>query len=199
MSRSLYLVVLCCHFGCILAQGLAGALQSFGYVYSDDTGSGMLNSVQSASHQLTAFPLFEALASYAGTATGYGFFAPQVGSSFQLQVSAVDSAGRPLAHTGPPHFSNPHNLLRFRSLLNRLQDVQPVHGSTVDSWDVRQARALAHCMAQRIAKKQWGARYIRLRCTVTVYHHGTLHSHEEAGSPQRFIVYQRVIPLQPPS
>lgn len=197
MSRSLYFVVFCCYFGCTLAQGLQGSLQSFRIVYGNEAGSGFFKSAHSASRQLTAFPLFKALASYSGTNTGYGFFAPQVGSSFQLQVSALDSAGQAVAHAGLPHFSNPQNLLRFRSLLNRLQDVQPTPGyAATDRWAVRHARALSHCMAQRLAKRQWSNCYTRLRCTVTVYHHGTLRAAERAGNPQRFIVYQRVIPLQ---
>lgn len=197
MSRSLYFVVFLCYFGCTLAQGLQGCLQSFRIVYGNEAGSGIFKSVHSACSQLTAFPLFKALASYSGTHTGYGFFAPQVGSSFQLQVSALDSAGRAVAHAGLPLFSNPHNLLRFHSLQNRLQDVQPTHGSAAaDRWAMRHARALSHCVAQRLAKRQWGTCYTRLRCTVTVYHHGTLRSPEGADSPQRFIVYQRVIPLQ---
>ena len=128
MSRNLYFVVMSCYFGCTLVQGLNGALQSYRFVYGDDTCSGIFHTIQTATRQLTAFPLFAVVASYAGTDTGYGFFAPQVGSSFRLEVSAIDSAGRAVASIGRPLFSHPHSHLRFHSLLNRLQHIQSAPG-----------------------------------------------------------------------
>ena len=194
MRRSLYFVIVSCYLGGILAQGLQGAIRSYRFVYGNDAGSGIFQPLQSASRQLTAMPLFEVLASYAGTRTGYGFFAPQVGSSYRLEVSALDSAGNVVAHTGSPLFSHPHSRLRYQSLLHRLQDIPPGRGAEANPWAARHARALAHCMAQRLAKWRWGTRYTRLRCTVSVYRHTALRASEAGVEPRRYIIYEHIIP-----
>lgn len=199
MSRNLYYLVICCYFSCTLAHSLNSAARSYRMVHTGDTGSGFFQAVQHVTDPFMAFPFLDRLARYAGIVTGYGFFAPQVGSSFQLEVSALDSSGDVVARADHPVFSHAHNRLRFHSLLNRLQHVQSGHISAAGDWSIRQARALSHCIAQRMANRQWGTRYATLRCTVSVYQHAALRAPETVHHMQRFIIYQHVIPNRYPS
>ena len=142
------------------------------------------------------------LAHAAGTATGYGFFAPQVGSSFQLEVSLLDASGVPRGTFSGVALKNAHSQLRYHSMINRMQylldDTADTESTAPPSLARRKARAIAHCVAIRLAQQRWRKAPGQMRCDVYVYGTQSLRQHD-VQRPYRVLVYRSDIdqPIKP--
>lgn len=184
MSRSLFYFFLGWHFLCILVYNVHSTARGYGQL-EEVPGSGYFQHAERIANTVASLMPLRVFARCTGTATGYGFFAPQVGSSFVLEVSLLDGHGSVLATTRTPPLKQAHSHLRYHSLLNRMQHL--LEGDMGDgaavSLTLRQARALAHCLAQRIARHEWGIPMSgRIRCVVHSY-----------AYRQRASVYQKEI------
>ncbi len=186
MDRGPFYLFLAWHFVCMLAYNVSST--AIGYRQLETgSGSGHALHMERIANAFTSFLPVRAFAQYAGTATGYGFFAPQVGSSFRLEVSVIDPSESLRTTLHAPSFAHTHSLLRYQSLLGRLQHLitDTPHNDRL-SLPLRQARALAHCLAQRLALHHWGPEARPIRCEVYVCHHN-----------QRTSIYQKMIDLAP--
>jgi len=171
MNRGLFYFFLGCHLLSILAYNVHSTVR--GYLQlSIGSGSGYLQRTESVAATVTSWLPIRIFAQCAGTATGYGFFAPQVGSSFRLDVSVLDPEGRVQATSYLPPLKQPHSLLRYHSLLSRMQQLanDSIPVAAVPSLKSRQIRAIAHCLAQRIALHLWRTPSgTPLRCEVSAF------------------------------
>lgn len=172
MERGLFYFVLCLHFVCMLAYNLSSTLRGYHQLMGERTGPYYLQVIQRAAATITSSGTVRYPARYAGTATGYGFFAPQVGSSFRLEVSVPDGLGVSRRVTAMPAFKRAHSQIRYSSLLNNHMqhllhdDTAGTAGPTLAN---RRARAIAHCLAQRLAPWSWRSSFTQVRCEVFVY------------------------------
>ena len=194
MNRSLFYFLLFWHVALMLAYSTESMLRGY-HQLTGGTDSGELEGIQRAAGILTSLPLAQRVASYAGTATGYGFFAPRVGSSFLLEASSLDAHGIVHQTTVMPPFKQAHSLIRYHSLLSRLQYLlddghERPGGPTLRN---RQARAIAHCLAQRIARHHRPNPAGRLRCDVYVYDTPRLWQVAVAPHPYRLLAYRHDI------
>ncbi|MGK6353403.1 hypothetical protein [Parapedobacter sp. DT-150] len=198
MYRGLYYFFAVWHLGCMLVYNTSSTLQGY-HLLTEGAGPGYLPGARHALAALTSWPAARSFACYAGTAAGYGFFAPQVGSSFQLEVAAMDACGAAHSTAQVPILKQAHSHLRYHSLLNRLQHLlgdSTGHRDTA-TLRYRQAQAITHCLAQHIARQRWGGTR-RIRCEVLVYHHPVLGSHGAMQQGYRIPIYQKTI-NQPPN
>lgn len=195
MERGLFYFVLCLHFVCMLAYNLNSTLRGYHQLMEERTGPYYFQGIQRAAATITSSGATRYLARYAGTATGYGFFAPQVGSSFRLEVSVRDGLGVSRRVTAMPKFKHAHSQIRYSSLLNNhMQHLlhDDVAGMARPPLSNRRARAIAHCLAQRLAI--WGRRSSStwVRCEVFVYGTPRLWPREKQR-PYRALVYRHDI------
>lgn len=173
MNRSLFYFFLGWHFLCVLVYNVSSTVKGYRQL-AEVPGSGYVHRAERITIAVNSWPPVRTFARYAGTATGYGFFAPQVGSSFLLEVSILDNRGTVQATTHAPLLKQAHSLLRYHSLLGRMQHLlaDDTRNARDSSLTLRQARAIAHCLAQRTALQRWGATgYNRIRCEVYAYTH----------------------------
>lgn len=172
MDRGLFYFAISLHFACMLAYNLRSTLRGYSQLVEEQTDPYYLQVINRAATALTSSEITRCLARYAGTATGYGFFAPQVGSSFRLEVSVPDGLGISRRVTAMPAFQHAHSQIRYSSLLNNHMqhllhdDTSGTPGPTLAN---RRAQAIAHCLAQRLAPWSWRSSPGRLRCEVFVY------------------------------
>src|SRR5690606_22097289 len=108
MHRGLFYFIGCLHFAFMLAYNLRSTLQGYQRLTEDKAGPSHLRGLQGVATAFTSLTIPYYLAQYAGTATGYGFFAPQVGSSFQLEVSLPDKQEVSQQIITTPVFKYPH-------------------------------------------------------------------------------------------
>ncbi len=197
--RSLYYLFVSWHFVCALAFNVCSTVQGYRHLQAAVPGSGCIHHLQRVAQLLAEWPIARTFAHYAGTATGYGFFAPQVGSSFQLEVTALDAHGEAVASTIQPMLKQGHSLLRYHSLLNRMQYLISGHSASFRSADLRQrqARAIAHCLSQRIARQWWGEGCHAVRCRIYVYGRPGLQPAADAGVGHWTPIYQHKLRSQP--
>lgn len=194
MNRSLFYFVFVWHLTCMLAYNVSSTVRGYDQL-TDETGSGYLHRIHHAATALKSWPPVHYFSQYAGTATGYGFFAPQVGSSFLLEVTAVDARGDNRATAHMPVLRQGHSVLRYHSLLNRMQNLISEDGSHngESALPLRQARAIAHCLSQRIARQRWGNMPHQLRCEVFVYDYPALRQPDAVPHGRRLSIYQKSI------
>lgn len=192
MHRGLFYFVLCWHFTNMLAYNVSSTIKGSRQL-TGETAPGFLPGIQQAAAALTSFRPARMLAHAAGTATGYGFFAPQVGSSFQLHVSLVNAVGTPYGTIPGPALENAHSQLRYHSMLNRMQylldDTADTENTVTPSLARRKAQAIAHCVALRLARRRWREPAGPLRCEVYVYGTPSLRQYA-TQRPYRVLVYR---------
>lgn len=193
MRRGLFYFVICWHFTCMLTHNVGSTLRGYQQL-TEPSGSGYLLHLQDYVTKFTTWPPARHFAGFAGTATGYGFFAPRVASSFQLEVTSIGDSSDVQAYAYGPALRHPHSHLRYHSLLSRLQhllDEADGVDEDVVTLRKRQARAIAHCLSQRIARQRWGSTPHAIRCTVYVYQHQPLWQWPVAPPGQHLSVYQK--------
>lgn len=111
-----------------------------------------------------------------GIETGYGFFAPQVGSQYVTRFSMLDALGDTIQMVEMPPLQRSESQLRYAGFLDAMQAFIG-DTATADPDELRYARALIHAMAERLARHYGGA---SVSCEVLVYRHPPLR-----GSRQR--------------
>lgn len=111
MKKTVFLVFVVFHFFVIISTNIYSTWESFYGVYAPGEEK---NSV--------VYPLLESVAlsfpvagygAYAGTNTGYGFYAPNVGSQFIMGFEVYDISCKMLVKRMYPHFMNTESVLRF--------------------------------------------------------------------------------------
>lgn len=194
MHRSLFYFVLVWHLTCMLAYNVSSTVRGYRQL-TEESGSGYFHCIQRAATALTSWSPIHRFSQYAGTATGYGFFAPQVGSSFLLKVTAVDTTDTAQATAHMPVLKQGHSVLRYHSLLNRMQNLlrEDTGGGDESALPLRQARAIAHCLTQRIARQRWGKTAYRTRCEIFVYDYPALRQLDAVPRGRRLSIYQKTI------
>lgn len=106
---------------------------------------------------------------YSGTNTGYGFFAPAVGSNYGLHVSLYDEHGRLLYEGTDPGLRTLEGRLRYQAFLDVFRNLLPAgtaHPGQGTSLESRYARAVARSIAGRLALRYQAA---GSRCQVLLY------------------------------
>lgn len=87
---------------------------------------------------------------YTGTCTGYGFFGPRVGSAYVLEVDCYDGTGRLLARLSMPPLTHAEGQKRYHTFLDVFSALLE-KAPTANHARQRYARAVAQCLARRIA------------------------------------------------
>ncbi|GEM_PF-1650786 len=194
MYRGLFYFFFIWHLVCMLVYNVSSTVRGY-HQLTEETGPGFLHRLQHAGTVFTSWPVTRRFAQYAGTATGYGFFAPQVGSSFRLVVTALDAQGIKQTTVHTPQLKQPHSVLRYHSLLNRLQNLLQADDGSEEAatLSLRQARAIAHCLARRIAQLRWGQIHHPIRCEVFVYDFPALRQHDAVQRGYRISIYRKLI------
>lgn len=191
MHRGIFYFLFFLHMGSTVLYNAMSSLAGYIHIHEQAGCPGLLTTVKSAIQRVVKLPPLAATARYAGTDTGYGFFAPQISSSLQLEVTVYGRQDERLATIHGPMFRTNHSQLRYSGLLNRLQHLLPDHGGSnhVGSLQQRQAKAIAHCLSQRLAQ-QHTTSGLRIRCQVYAYQHTTLANHQQGAGGYRVPLYQ---------
>src|SRR5690606_4136962 len=84
--RNLFYFVVHVYLCGILVHSVSSTVRSYLRTQPVAAGSGFLAALQDATGKACSWPVVNLIADYSGIAMGYGFFAPQVASSYRLQV-----------------------------------------------------------------------------------------------------------------
>ena len=122
--------------------------------------------------QLTHHPLLRALAHTCGYASGYGFYAPRVGSHFLTEFRLYTAEGQQEVRHYPP-LKTLEGRIRYRAFSAVFSSLLP-HGSQAADPDLHRqvSQAVARSLSERLAAM---GRASRVECRVGVWHPAPLH------------------------
>lgn len=111
---------------------------------------------------LHRFPVAQ-YALFTGACTGFGFYAPQVGSPYQTVFEAYGTDGQLLHTATEPHLRSGSGILRYGAFLDVFQDAS----TATDSLTTRYARALVVSLAHNYWRRTRASHVV---CKVYRYH-----------------------------
>ncbi len=184
----LYTLLIMRHFSSILLHNACSMLANYQQVRVDGGGGRDLFPVLRFLQRTIASGPLSYYGYYSGTATGYGFFAPQVGSAFALHAAVYDAGGQLLQCVTRPAFRTREAALRYQGslqLFNRLLPAPHLPPAEGERWQ-RFAKALAGCIALRMAAAT-DAHCVEAR--VYVHEHVSLRSGHNGAPPPMILLH----------
>jgi|GEM_PF-977750 len=108
------------HLFIILIVCVSSSINSYNMVYEKDVSSSKLSGLRNSFVNILMVPGLRQYSSVAGIDAGYGFFAPNVASSYILKFTVKDRYGNKDIFL--PAFKSKEGLIRYSSLLGIFQE-----------------------------------------------------------------------------
>ncbi len=192
MNRKiLFLLAIIFHFSVIVLHNVASSAVGYQAVYGSDKQASAMVGALALCQRFIASPLIQYYAYFSGTETGYGFFAPQVGSQYISRFTLYDGQGDILGEYENPGLRQREGLLRYSGFLDLFQDIADAVTPN-DSLNMRVARATACSLGERLGEKHGAS---RVRCQVLVYRYSRLSGFGENKSALLSSLYEKTIEL----
>lgn len=137
-------------------------------------------------------------AQYSGIARGYGFFAPQVGSTCRLELDLYDDDGTLLERCPAAGLTLRESRLRFTGFLDLFHTLLPQDEETPeDTLRQRYAQAVARNIADRYARRKYPHRRVSVHYTVLVNRQPTLRGFRPGDRAQRILLHRNRVTSAP--
>lgn len=159
MKRYLLLCGIGLHFWIILWSNLNSTV----YVLCKAKGEAkpILSAILSRGNYLLQHPIFLLYSKLSGAETAFGFFAPNVGGQYITTFVLYDEDGVVLDSMASPGLYRAESLNRYSSFTRVFEALTPHQNK--DDFASNYAKAIAHNMAYRLAKRNPVAKSIRVR------------------------------------
>ncbi len=195
MHRLLLLSFFAFHLGCIVMHNAAAGLASYVEVCGDAGSAGALRPGLRPLYRITGLAPVAFYSHYAGIATGYGFFAPQVGSTYTLHTTVTNPAGDTVEHRSQPPLRRNNSRLRYTSFLDQFSGLLPPTRPVTPADSVH--RRYLRLLARQMAIRQCSATTGTLRLRVLLYRHPLLKHYRPGTSARVYTVYEETLPIRP--
>ena len=151
------------HFGVIIVYNVLSISNGYQEVYGKAALGQQMHSLINKLRALSHFSPIAQYAQFSGAGTGYGFFAPQVGSQYISTFELYDEKGQLLRRTNAPGLQKSESFIRYSSYLDLYQDMLLAEGKETasDSLDIRYAKAILYSMAERWIQKSPTAKSVK--------------------------------------
>ena len=171
--------------GLYIGLSIAINLDGLRYILSGD---------KAAEHSWTAglrqHPVAGPLVHYTGLLSGYGFFAPRVGSSCYLEIGFTDGSTQQIRAIDAASLFHASGYLRFRSFQHVFYELLPntADGSHPSTTRQRIAQATVIAIGRRIAARRGATLAF---CRLFVYNHPPLRHGSTAAQGQLIELYAK--------
>lgn len=163
VKQRIFIVLALFHFGVIILYNILSTSYGYQEIYGKASPNQERHSLISKMKALSHLSSITQYAQFSGAETGYGFFAPQVGSQYISTFEFYDEKGKLLSRTNAPGLEKNESFIRYSSYLDLYQDMLLAEGNKTasDVLDIRYAKAILYSMAERLIKKNPEAKSIK--------------------------------------
>lgn len=187
------------HFGVIVLYNLLstshGYQQLYGHHSQNERLSALINLMQRVSH-LSPINFYAQLS---GAETGYGFFAPQVGSQYISIFKLYDQADQLVLRTNAPGLNQSESHIRYSGYLDLYQAMLfskiTNNNASSDSLNIRYAKAILYSMSQQVLQQNPTA--ARVHASVYLVRTPVLRAFDSRNASQYIPIYEITIPGKP--
>lgn len=179
----------------IILHNIVSTADGYQHIYRDDGQAELKGSVLATIQNITQLSPITEYARFSGAETGFGFFAPQVGSQYISNFKTFDAAGKLLGETIAPRIKQQEGLLRYSSYLDLFQNMlhaeDKLKQNKSDSLSIRVAHAVVYSMADRILNRSDSA--TKVEANIYLYNYSNLRKHQHEKAPRYISIYQKTI------
>lgn len=159
MKRYLLLCGIGLHFWIILWSNLNSTVYALHKAKGETKP--ILSAILTCGNYLLEHPIFSLYSKLSGAETAFGFFAPNVGGQYITTFVLYNEEGIVLDSMASPGFYRAESLNRYSSFTRVFEALTPHQNK--DGFADNYAKALAHNMAYRLAKRNPVAKSIQVR------------------------------------
>lgn len=185
------MLVLAFHFAVIILYNIVSSVAGYEAVYGPNKRSDARMYVQAFARQAIQLAPLRSYGRFSGTNTGYGFFAPQVGSQYISLFTLYAADGSLLGEYSNPGLRQEESLHRYSGFLDLFQDILPSRLKT-DSLAQRYARAVLYSLGRHLGRQKGAS---RVRCQVLVYRYRRLWDRKNKKTAQLLPLYETSLQL----
>lgn len=171
MTRRVLLGLALFHFTVIILHNIVSMADGLEAVYGNRDKTESKSSVLPKLRELIHYKAIHYYSRVSGTETGFGFFAPQVGSQYLSFFRVYDANNKLIAEYDSPLLTQPESWHRYATFLDLFQSAL---GKDPDHLDQRYARAVLYSMGERLGLQIEEA--YRVECLILVFRYPKLHS-----------------------
>lgn len=174
MKRRIAIGLALFHFMVIIFHNIVSMADGQDAVYGKQHKTGFRSSVLSSMRQIIHRKGIHYYSRLSGTETGFGFFAPQVGSQYLSLFHIYDSKDALIATYPLPLLKQQESIHRYATFLDLFQQAL---GKENDHIDQRYAHAILYSMGERLGRKLKNAQ--KVECELLAFRHPLLQDLQE--------------------
>lgn len=174
MKRRIALGLALFHFTIIILHNIVSMADGRDAVSGNTDKTGFRNSVLSSMRQIIHHKSIHHYSRLSGTETGFGFFAPQVGSQYLSLFHIYDYKDALIASHTLPLLKQQESLHRYATFLDLFQQALDKENDHIDQ---RYARAILYSMGERLGLALKNAQ--KVECQILVFRYPKLHGMQE--------------------